>query len=160
MATTPAEHAAMARALDLAQTPGVPLGPNPRVGCVILAPDGTVLAEGFHRGAGSPHAEVDALIAAGERAWGATAVVTLEPCNHSGRTGPCAQALLAAGVARVVYAQPDTNPVALDLDPAGCAGCATRSWSAPARCWWTTRSSPSATMTTATCPATASCCAR
>ena len=113
MATTPAEHAAMARALDLAQTPGVPLGPNPRVGCVILAPDGTVLAEGFHRGAGSPHAEVDALIAAGERAWGATAVVTLEPCNHSGRTGPCAQALLAAGVARVVYAQSDTNPVAL-----------------------------------------------
>jgi diaminohydroxyphosphoribosylaminopyrimidine deaminase/5-amino-6-(5-phosphoribosylamino)uracil reductase len=113
MATTPAEHAAMARALDLAQTPGVPLGPNPRVGCVILAPDGTVLAEGFHRGAGSPHAEVDALIAAGERAGGATAVVTLEPCNHSGRTGPCAQALLAAGVARVVYAQSDSNPVAL-----------------------------------------------
>ena len=113
MATTPAEHAAMTRALALAQTPGVPLGPNPRVGCVILAPDGAVLAEGFHRGAGAPHAEVDALTAAGGRARGATAVVTLEPCNHSGRTGPCAQALLAAGVVRVVYAQSDTNPVAV-----------------------------------------------
>ena len=113
MAYSPAEQAAMARALDLARTSGVPTGPNPRVGCVILGVDGVVVAEGFHRGAGSPHAEVDALQQAGDRARGATAVVTLEPCNHSGRTGPCATALVEAGVARVVYAQSDHNPVAV-----------------------------------------------
>jgi diaminohydroxyphosphoribosylaminopyrimidine deaminase/5-amino-6-(5-phosphoribosylamino)uracil reductase len=107
-----AERAAMSRALELAQTPGVPLGPNPRVGCVLLAPDGTTVAEGFHRGAGTPHAEVDALSRAGERARGGTAVVTLEPCNHTGRTGPCARALVDAGVARVVHAQSDPNPIA------------------------------------------------
>ncbi len=107
-----AERAAMTRALELAQTPGVPLGPNPRVGCVLLALDGTTIAEGFHRGAGTAHAEVDALARGGRRAEGATAVVTLEPCNHSGRTGPCAQALLEAGVARVVFAQADPNPLA------------------------------------------------
>ena len=106
------ETGAMRRALELAATPGVPLGPNPRVGCVLLAPDGTVVAEGFHRGAGSPHAEAAALAAAGGAARGATAVVTLEPCAHTGRTGPCADALLAAGVARVVFAQSDPNPVA------------------------------------------------
>ena len=108
----PAERTAMSRALELAASPGVPLGPNPRVGCVLIAPDGTTVAEGFHRGAGSPHAEADALARAGDRARGATAVVTLEPCNHIGRTGPCAQALVAAGVVRVVFAQSDTNPVA------------------------------------------------
>ena len=113
MAYNPAEQAAMSRALELAETPGVPAGPNPRVGCVILAADGSVAAEGFHRGAGSPHAEVDALRQAGDRARGATAVVTLEPCNHTGRTGPCAVALADAGIARVVYAQSDSNPVAL-----------------------------------------------
>ena len=102
----------MQRALELAVTPGVPLGPNPRVGCVLLAPDGTTIAEGFHRRAGGPHAEVEALREAGEAARGATAVVTLEPCNHTGRTGPCSEALIAAGVRRVVFAQPDTNPVA------------------------------------------------
>lgn len=102
----------MARALELAQSPGVPLGPNPRVGCVLLTADGSPLAEGHHRGAGSPHAEVDALQKAGSRARGAIAVVTLEPCNHTGRTGPCARALAEAGVARVVYAQSDTTPVA------------------------------------------------
>ncbi|MFC5179687.1 bifunctional diaminohydroxyphosphoribosylaminopyrimidine deaminase/5-amino-6-(5-phosphoribosylamino)uracil reductase RibD [Nocardioides taihuensis] len=112
MTFTDAERAAMRRALALAATPGVPLGPNPRVGCVLLAPDGEEVAEGFHRGAGSPHAEVDALREAGEAARGTTAVVTLEPCNHTGRTGPCAEALLAAGVRRVVFAQPDTNPAA------------------------------------------------
>ena len=106
------ERAAMTRALELAQTTGVPLGPNPRVGCVLLAPDGTSIAEGFHRGAGTPHAEVDALTQAGDKARGATAVVTLEPCNHTGRTGPCTEALVGAGVARVVFAQSDTNPVA------------------------------------------------
>src|SRR4051812_21896537 len=70
-----AETTAMARAIDLARTPGVPLGPNPRVGCVLLASDGTVVAEGCHRGAGTPHAEVDALRRAGARAAGATALV-------------------------------------------------------------------------------------
>lgn len=108
----PTEVAAMRRALDLARSPDAPLGPNPRVGCVLLAPDGRVVAEGYHRGAGHPHAEVDALAAAGDRTRGATAVVTLEPCNHTGRTGPCSQALIAAGIRRVVYAQADANPVA------------------------------------------------
>lgn len=103
------ESEAMSRALQLAATPGVPLGPNPRVGCVLLR-DGKVLAEGFHRGAGTLHAEADALAKTDAR--GATAVVTLEPCNHSGRTGPCSQALIDAGVKRVVYAMPDPNPVA------------------------------------------------
>lgn len=107
------ELAGMRRALELAATPGVPTGPNPRVGCVILAPDGTTVAEGFHRGSGTPHAEVDALLHAGDEARGATAVVTLEPCNHtSPRSGPCAEALIAAGVRRVVFAQADVNPVA------------------------------------------------
>ncbi|MFW6774781.1 bifunctional diaminohydroxyphosphoribosylaminopyrimidine deaminase/5-amino-6-(5-phosphoribosylamino)uracil reductase RibD [Nocardioides sp. CPCC 205120] len=111
---TPAERDAMRRALALARERGRP-GPNPRVGCVLLAPDGTELAAGAHTGAGTPHAEVVALAAAAEAGVdvrGATAVVTLEPCNHTGRTGPCAQALLAAGVARVVVAQTDPTPTA------------------------------------------------
>lgn len=112
MATTAAEERAMTRALALAATRGVPLGPNPRVGCVLLDDAGETIAEGFHRGAGAPHAEVAALLEAGSAARGATAVVTLEPCNHTGRTGPCAQALVDAGVRRVVYAQADDNPVA------------------------------------------------
>jgi diaminohydroxyphosphoribosylaminopyrimidine deaminase / 5-amino-6-(5-phosphoribosylamino)uracil reductase len=112
MSHTAGIERAMRRALELAATPGVPLGPNPRVGCVLLAPDGTEVAEGFHRGAGTPHAEAAALAEAGDAARGATAVVTLEPCNHTGRTGPCSQALIDAGVARVVFAQPDPNAVA------------------------------------------------
>jgi diaminohydroxyphosphoribosylaminopyrimidine deaminase/5-amino-6-(5-phosphoribosylamino)uracil reductase len=112
MTTTKAEQAAMRRALVIAATPGVPLGPNPRVGCVLLADDGSSIAEGHHQGAGTPHAEAAALAAAGPRAAGATAVVTLEPCNHTGRTPPCARALVAAGVRRVVIAQPDPNPTA------------------------------------------------
>jgi diaminohydroxyphosphoribosylaminopyrimidine deaminase/5-amino-6-(5-phosphoribosylamino)uracil reductase len=107
------ERSAMRCALELAASPGVPLGPNPRVGCVLVDASGRTVAEGFHRGAGNPHAEVDALTRAGDAARGTTAVVTLEPCNHTGRTGPCAQALIAAGVRRVVVAQRDTNPVAL-----------------------------------------------
>ena len=107
-----AEQTAMRRALAIARTPGVPLGPNPRVGCVLLDRSGVEVAEGFHRGAGHPHAEVEALRSLAGPAHGLTAVVTLEPCNHTGRTGPCAQALLDAGVARVVYAQEDPNPVA------------------------------------------------
>lgn len=106
------ERDAMTRALALAATPGVPLGPNPRVGCVLLADDGSTVAEGYHRGAGTAHAEADALSRAGSAARGTTAVVTLEPCNHTGRTGPCVDALLAAGVRRVVHAQADPNPVA------------------------------------------------
>jgi diaminohydroxyphosphoribosylaminopyrimidine deaminase/5-amino-6-(5-phosphoribosylamino)uracil reductase len=116
MTSTPAERAAMTRALALAATPGVPLGPNPRVGCVLLDDAGRTVAEGFHRGAGTPHAEAAALAAARERghdtARGTTAVVTLEPCNHTGRTGPCSQALVQAGVRRVAFAQADPNPVA------------------------------------------------
>ncbi|WP_234412573.1 bifunctional diaminohydroxyphosphoribosylaminopyrimidine deaminase/5-amino-6-(5-phosphoribosylamino)uracil reductase RibD [Nocardioides sediminis] len=112
MGATPAETAAMRRALQIAATPGVPLGPNPRVGCVLLAEDGSEVAEGFHRGAGAPHAEVAALTEAGDDARGTTAVVTLEPCNHTGRTGPCVEALVTAGVRRVVFAQADLNPVA------------------------------------------------
>ncbi|MFA6574546.1 MAG: bifunctional diaminohydroxyphosphoribosylaminopyrimidine deaminase/5-amino-6-(5-phosphoribosylamino)uracil reductase RibD [Nocardioides sp.] len=112
MTFTPAEQAAMTRALELAATPGVPLGPNPRVGCVLLDASGVTVSEGYHRGAGTAHAEADALAQAGGAARGATAVVTLEPCNHTGRTGPCAQALVASGVRRVVFAQDDPNPVA------------------------------------------------
>lgn len=107
------EHSALRRALELAADPAVPLGPNPRVGCVLLAPGGEVLAEGHHRGAGTPHAEADALIRAGsDLPAGTTAVVTLEPCAHTGRTPPCTDALIAAGITRVVIAHRDLNPVA------------------------------------------------
>ncbi|RLK47816.1 bifunctional diaminohydroxyphosphoribosylaminopyrimidine deaminase/5-amino-6-(5-phosphoribosylamino)uracil reductase RibD [Microbacterium telephonicum] len=106
MTATDRERDAMHAALALALRG--PRGVNPQVGAVLLSPDGEVLAEGWHRGAGTAHAEVDALsqLPAGA-ARGATAVVTLEPCNHTGRTGPCAEALIAAGVARVVYAIDD-----------------------------------------------------
>ncbi|WP_244259397.1 bifunctional diaminohydroxyphosphoribosylaminopyrimidine deaminase/5-amino-6-(5-phosphoribosylamino)uracil reductase RibD [Rathayibacter sp. VKM Ac-2759] len=100
------EHA-MRRALALAEH-GPARGVNPRVGCVVLAPDGSTLAEGWHHGAGTAHAEVDALSAlAPGAADGATAVVSLEPCNHTGRTGPCSRALIDAGITRVVYAVGD-----------------------------------------------------
>lgn len=110
MAVNEAERRAMTRALELAMRG--PRGVNPQVGAVLLAPDGSVIAEGWHHGAGTPHAEVDALsrLAPGT-ARGATAVVTLEPCNHTGRTGPCALALIEAGVARVVYALDDPGAV-------------------------------------------------
>lgn len=110
MGFSQAEHAAMEQALQLARTGA--RGANPLVGAVILSPAGQVLATGRHRGAGTPHAEADALAAAVEAGidvGGATMVVTLEPCNHTGRTGPCAQAILRAGIARVVYAAADTN---------------------------------------------------
>lgn len=108
---TPIETAAMRRAIDAARFV-VRTFPNPRVACVLLDAAGKEIAIGVHQGAGTPHAEVDALTSAGSRAAGATAVVTLEPCNHTGRTGPCAQALIDAGVARVVFAQSDPNPQA------------------------------------------------
>ena len=105
------DSAFMGRALALAARS--PLGdPNPRVGCVLVDHDGRVVGEGWHHGAGTSHAEVEALDAAGSSASGATAYVTLEPCNHHGRTGPCTQALLRAGVRRVVFAQADPNPSA------------------------------------------------
>ncbi len=106
MAVTEAESRAMSRAIELAKRG--PRGVNPQVGAVILSPAGDIIAEGWHRGSGTAHAEVDALskLAAGA-ARGATAVVTLEPCNHTGRTGPCALALIDAGISRVVYAQAD-----------------------------------------------------
>lgn len=99
----------MARALELARRGLYTTTPNPRVGCVIVH-DGAVVGEGWHQRAGEPHAEVLALQAAGERAKGATAYVTLEPCAHHGRTPPCCDALAAAGVARVVAAMEDPNP--------------------------------------------------
>lgn len=113
MSTTAAERDAMRRALVLAATPGVPMvADTRRVGCVLLDPDGATIAEGHHGGPGTAHAEADALERAGDLARGATAVVTLEPCHHTGRTGPCTEALIRAGVRRVVYAEGDANPVA------------------------------------------------
>src|SRR5262245_35042795 len=103
---------AMRRALALAATAIDPPHPNPRVGAVVLDPSGARAGEGFHRGAGQPHAEIEALRQAGESARGGTVVVTLEPCHHTGRTGPCTKALTDAGVVRVVYAQADPNPLA------------------------------------------------
>lgn len=99
----------MARALELARKGVYSTHPNPRVGCVIVR-DGEVVGEGWHVRAGEPHAEVHALRQAGEQAKGATAYVTLEPCSHHGRTPPCAEALVNAGVSRVVAAMQDPNP--------------------------------------------------
>lgn len=108
MSVNAAERHAMGRALALALRG--PRGVNPQVGAVILSPAGDVIAEGWHRGAGTMHAEVDALSQLADgAARGATAIVTLEPCNHTGRTGPCSEALIAAGVSRVIYAVPDPN---------------------------------------------------
>lgn len=111
---TPLIEAAMRRALELAAR-GPATDANPQVGCVILSPAGDIIAEGWHRGRGTLHAETDALshLSAGD-AEGATAVVTLEPCNHHGRTGPCSEALIEAGITRVAYGVDDPNPAAKD----------------------------------------------
>lgn len=103
---------AMARAIALSARGLGTTSPNPVVGCVVLDADGTSVGEGWHAYAGGPHAEVNALREAAERAYGGTAVVTLEPCNHAGRTGPCSQALLDAGIAHVVHAVADPNAAA------------------------------------------------
>ena len=105
-----ADHELMARALRLAERGLYTTTPNPRVGCVIVN-DGRIVGEGWHLRAGGRHAEVHALQAAGGSARGATVYVTLEPCSHHGRTPPCADALLAAGVQRVVAAIADPNPL-------------------------------------------------
>ncbi len=122
------ETDAMRRAVALSASVREATAPNPNVGAVVLDASGALVGEGRHERAGGPHAEVTALAAAGDRARGGTVLVTLEPCAHTGRTGPCAEALVAAGVARVVYAVADPNPVgaggaavlrAADVDVAG-----------------------------------------
>src|SRR5688500_11086217 len=99
----------MRRALELARDAFGTTSPNPSVGCVIVR-DGVIVGEGYTRPPGGPHAEVVALAAAGDSARGATAYVTLEPCNHHGRTPPCTDALIGAGVSKVVYAIEDPDP--------------------------------------------------
>lgn len=112
---TATDYLLMARALRLAERGTYTTKPNPMVGCVIAHGE-EVVGEGWHQRAGEPHAEVFALRAAGERAKGATAYVTLEPCAHTGRTGPCADALIAAGVGKVIAAMRDPFP---QVDGAG-----------------------------------------
>lgn len=104
------DHAFMGRALELAALGQYTTDPNPRVGSVVVR-DGNIVGEGAHWRAGAPHAEIHALQAAGDLARGATVYITLEPCSHHGRTPPCADALLAAGVGRVVVAMQDPNPL-------------------------------------------------
>ncbi|NLU73273.1 bifunctional diaminohydroxyphosphoribosylaminopyrimidine deaminase/5-amino-6-(5-phosphoribosylamino)uracil reductase RibD [Streptomyces sp. HNM0575] len=99
----------MRRAVELAARGLGSTSPNPVVGCVVLSPEGYPVGEGWHQRAGGPHAEIHALAEAGDDARGGTAVVTLEPCDHTGRTGPCSEALIEAGIARVVYAVADPS---------------------------------------------------
>lgn len=110
MSFSAVDHGMMARALQLAELGLWTTSPNPRVGCVLVQA-GEIVGEGWHEKAGEPHAEVHALRAAGDKAHRATAYVTLEPCSHTGRTPPCAEALIAAGVLRVVAAMTDPNPL-------------------------------------------------
>ncbi|MSR40793.1 MAG: bifunctional diaminohydroxyphosphoribosylaminopyrimidine deaminase/5-amino-6-(5-phosphoribosylamino)uracil reductase RibD [Phycisphaerales bacterium] len=107
---SPRVRQAMQRAVRLASRGHGLVEPNPMVGCVLLDENDRMISEGFHTRLGAAHAEVEALRAAGSRARGATAVITLEPCNHQGRTGPCTDALLQAGVRRVFYAVADPFP--------------------------------------------------
>ncbi|WP_285566708.1 bifunctional diaminohydroxyphosphoribosylaminopyrimidine deaminase/5-amino-6-(5-phosphoribosylamino)uracil reductase RibD [Actinoallomurus iriomotensis] len=109
MTASSAEETAMRDAIALAARALGETSPNPVVGCVVLDADGAPVGEGFHAYAGGPHAEVVALREAGDRARGGTLLVTLEPCDHQGRTGPCSRAILAAGLRRVVYAVGDPS---------------------------------------------------
>ncbi|MEO0108219.1 MAG: bifunctional diaminohydroxyphosphoribosylaminopyrimidine deaminase/5-amino-6-(5-phosphoribosylamino)uracil reductase RibD, partial [candidate division WOR-3 bacterium] len=99
----------MRQALALAERGLGRVAPNPLVGCVLVK-DGTIVGQGYHRRYGGRHAEVEALAAAGQKACGATMYVTLQPCNHVGKTPPCTDAIIAAGVKRVVFATCDPNP--------------------------------------------------
>jgi diaminohydroxyphosphoribosylaminopyrimidine deaminase/5-amino-6-(5-phosphoribosylamino)uracil reductase len=143
MRVNAAERSAMRQALALGESVRGRTSPNPPVGAVVLAADGSVAGSGATAPPGGPHAEVVALAEAGKRSRGGTVVVTLEPCAHTGRTGPCVDALLAAGVARVVYAVDDPNPAAqggarrlreagvqvhAGLEAAAAAGGALRPW--------------------------------
>jgi diaminohydroxyphosphoribosylaminopyrimidine deaminase/5-amino-6-(5-phosphoribosylamino)uracil reductase len=105
------DQAHMAHAFELARHGRGLASPNPLVGAVVVAPDGSVAGEGWHEGPGTPHAEISALRAAGDRARGGTLYVTLEPCGHHGRTPPCAPAVARAGIARVVASVRDPNPL-------------------------------------------------
>lgn len=107
---SPADYPMMVRAVQLARLGWYSTSPNPRVGCVLVNAQQQIIGEGWHQKAGSAHAEVHALNAAGRAAKGATAYVSLEPCSHHGKTPPCAEALIKAGVARVVYGMQDPNP--------------------------------------------------
>ncbi|NWG40009.1 MAG: bifunctional diaminohydroxyphosphoribosylaminopyrimidine deaminase/5-amino-6-(5-phosphoribosylamino)uracil reductase RibD [Hydrogenophilaceae bacterium] len=109
MPFTADDHAHMARALRLAERGLYSTTPNPRVGCVIVK-NGQIIGEGWHQKAGEPHAEINALMQAGPASLGSTVYVTLEPCSHHGRTPPCADALIGAGVAKVIAAMQDPNP--------------------------------------------------
>lgn len=111
MSFTTADYEHMQRAIRLAQQGLNTSTPNPRVGCVVVQ-EGVIIGEGFHRLAGEPHAEVNALSSVANSALlqGATVYVTLEPCSHHGRTGPCSEALIAAGVGRVIFGMEDPNP--------------------------------------------------
>lgn len=122
---TPGDAAFMRLALTLAERGRGRVSPNPLVGCVVVK-DGEVIGEGWHASAGGPHAEVAALAAAGEGARGASVYVTLEPCDHHGRTPPCTEALLAAGVDRVVIATLDPNPLVDGRGVARLAGAGVR----------------------------------
>lgn len=110
-AIAPLDRQMMQRCLELARRAAGKTSPNPLVGAVVMR-EGQIVGEGFHPGVGQPHAEVFALKAAGEQANGATVYVNLEPCNHYGRTPPCSEALIAAGVAKVVVGMGDPNPIA------------------------------------------------
>src|SRR4030088_3405334 len=111
------DHAFMARAIALTERGRDTATPNPSVGCVLVK-GGRIIGEGWHERAGEPHAEARALAAAVESAEGATAYVSLEPCSHHGRTPPCADALVAAGIARVVSALEDPDPRVSGAGPA------------------------------------------
>lgn len=105
----PIDYSFMAHAIQLAKKGWFTTSPNPRVGCLIVK-EGEILGEGWHEKAGCAHAEVNALKAAGDNSKGATAYVSLEPCSHTGKTPPCAKALIEAGISRVVFGMQDPNP--------------------------------------------------